>query len=127
MLRSYQRQQREDDAFVPEEDTDSDDSDGSGWAADTAAQRAGEKGRLYGEFERLMRERFLNGDDSDFFDYSTVDTNELLDDDAITGIVSHLFYRTTPVFHVCIDFSCVPGCVLIFCCFYKRKSSLREN
>eukprot|EP00041_Stephanoeca_diplocostata_P011292 m.183723 g.183723 ORF g.183723 m.183723 type:complete len:317 (+) comp18485_c0_seq2:124-1074(+) len=76
------RQQQQNE-FVPEEDTDSE-SEVEARDTDKAALQAGEKGRLFGEFERLMRERFLNGDDSDFFDYSTVDNNVLLDDDAIT-------------------------------------------
>eukprot|EP00041_Stephanoeca_diplocostata_P011291 m.183714 g.183714 ORF g.183714 m.183714 type:complete len:190 (+) comp18485_c0_seq1:770-1339(+) len=82
MLPRYHSQQQQNE-FVPEEDTDSE-SEVEARDTDKAALQAGEKGRLFGEFERLMRERFLNGDDSDFFDYSTVDNNVLLDDDAIT-------------------------------------------
>eukprot|EP00055_Hartaetosiga_balthica_P003252 m.7119 g.7119 ORF g.7119 m.7119 type:complete len:290 (+) comp2711_c0_seq1:142-1011(+) len=39
-----------------------------------------EKEALKQEFLQLMKERFLRGDDTDFFDYSTVDSNPRYDD-----------------------------------------------
>eukprot|EP00039_Didymoeca_costata_P005732 m.83978 g.83978 ORF g.83978 m.83978 type:complete len:121 (-) comp12948_c0_seq2:109-471(-) len=38
-----------------------------------------------GEFERLMKEHFLAGDDQEFFDYSVVDNNSEYDDLDIKG------------------------------------------
>jgi len=70
---------------IEEFDTDDDESDGMPLGADAAAGDAGgmlqvERIRLRGEFERLMREAFLAGQDVQFFDYSAVDDNGELDD-----------------------------------------------
>lgn len=45
-----------------------------------------EREQLGTDFERLMRERFLDGLDADFFDYSMVDDNPEYDDLAIRGM-----------------------------------------
>lgn len=39
-----------------------------------------ERERLRQEFEQLMHERFLRGEDSEFFDYAAVDNDPTLDD-----------------------------------------------
>ena len=39
-----------------------------------------ERQMLRMEFEHIMQERFMEGEDKDFFDYSTVDSNEEFDD-----------------------------------------------
>ena len=75
------------DAFIPEEDTDSEPDETAAASAESAAPtRANitreDRARLRGEFERLMRERFLRGEDGDFFNYADVDDNEALDDTA---------------------------------------------
>jgi len=75
---------------IEEFDTDDDESDGMPLGADAAAGDAGgmlqvERIRLRGEFERLMREAFLAGQDVQFFDYSAVDDNGELDDVDVRG------------------------------------------
>ena len=51
--------------------------------ARAAALPLDERLRLRGEFERLMRESFLAGEDAAFLDYSAIDSDEDLDDLAI--------------------------------------------
>eukprot|EP00040_Diaphanoeca_grandis_P005241 m.31955 g.31955 ORF g.31955 m.31955 type:complete len:291 (+) comp16561_c0_seq1:279-1151(+) len=71
------------DRFVPEEDSESEDDMNSTTTVPTLhPQSAIEdvKARSRGEFERMMKERFLDGLDANFFDYSTTDNDETLDD-----------------------------------------------
>lgn len=75
------------EAFVAEEDSDSEADEPMANPTEPAAPtRANitpeDRARLRGEFERLVRERFLRGEDGEYFNYADADDNEALDDTA---------------------------------------------